>query len=146
MQPDVKNAIFGGIAGTFVMTLMMMYVAPMMTGQPMDIAALIAGMMGGNYLIGMAIHIMMGVIIFPLAYVFVAYKFLPGSGLVRGILWGVALWLVAAAVVMPMAGAGFFMSNIGGMMAVVAALMGHIVYGGLLGAIAGGGETTAATA
>ncbi len=44
---------------------------------------------------------------------------------------------------MPMAGTGFLMSNIGGMMAVMAALMGHLVYGGLLGAIAGNGETAA---
>jgi hypothetical protein len=43
--------------------------------------------------------------------------------------------------IMPMAGAGFFMSEIGGMKAAVAALMGHIVYGGLLGVIAGGVET-----
>lgn len=141
MKPEIKNAVFGGIAGTIVMTLMMMFVAPMMTGMPMDIAAMLGGMLGG-YTMGMIAHIMMGVVVFPLVYVFI-YNYLPGAPIVRGLIWGVILWLAAIIVVMPMAGAGFLMSNIGGMVAVMAALMGHLVYGGLLGAIAGSGEMTA---
>jgi hypothetical protein len=141
MKPDIKKAILGGIAGTVMMTLMMHFVAPMMVGQPMDIAALIGGMMGDNYMVGMVMHIMMGVILFPMIYVFVVFRFVPGPAPVRGIVWGVVLWLMAAAVVMPMAGAGFFMSEIGGMKAVIAALMGHVVYGALLGVIAGGVAT-----
>jgi len=139
MKPEITKAVLGGVAGTIVMTLMMMFVAPMMTGMPMDIAAMLGGMLGG-YTMGMIAHIMMGVVIFPLIYVFI-YTYLPGSPIVRGLIWGVALWVAAVVMVMPMAGAGFLMSNIGGMMAVMAALMGHLVYGGLLGAIAGGGET-----
>jgi uncharacterized membrane protein YagU involved in acid resistance len=141
MKPEIKNAVFGGIAGTIVMTLMMMLVAPMMTGMPTDIAAMLGGMLGG-YTMGMIAHIMMGVVVFPLIYVFI-YGHLPGSPIVRGLIWGIALWLAAIVMVMPMAGTGFLMSNIGGMMAVMAALMGHLVYGGLLGAIAGNGETAA---
>ena len=137
MQPDIKKAILGGIAGTIVMTLMMHFVAPMLTGQPMDIAALIGGMMDGNYMVGMVIHIMMGSILFPLIYAMVVFRLVPGTAMLRGIFWGVALWFVAASMVMPMAGAGFFMSKIGGINAVIAALMGHIVYGALLGKIAG---------
>ena len=136
MKPEIKNAIIGGAAGTVVMTLMMMYVAPMLTGMPMDIAAMLGGMLGG-YTMGMIAHIMMGVIIFPIAYV-IAYDYLPGSPLIKGLSFGIVLWIAAVVMVMPMAGAGFMMSNIGGMMAVMAALMGHLVYGGLLGALAGG--------
>ncbi len=136
MKPELKNAVIGGTAGTIVMTLMMMYVAPMLTGQPMDIAAMLGGMLGG-YTMGMIAHIMMGVVIFPIAYV-IAYDFLPGSPLIKGLSFGVVLWIAAVVMVMPMAGAGFLMANIGGMMAVMAALMGHLVYGGLLGALAGG--------
>jgi uncharacterized membrane protein YagU involved in acid resistance len=57
---------------------------------------------------------------------------LPGSPLIKGLIWGFLLWLLAETLVMPMAGVGFFMSDIGGMQAVVAALMGHLVYGGVL--------------
>ena len=140
MRPTLKNAIYGGIAGTIVMTIMAMYLAPMMTGMPMDIAAMLAGMMGMSWTMGMIGHLMMGIIVFPLLYVFIVHDRVPGSPLVRGLIWGVVLWVMAVAVVMPMAGAGFLMANIGGMMAVVASLMAHLAYGGLLGAIAGGGS------
>ncbi len=36
------------------------------------------------------------------------YAHLPGSPAVRGTVWGVALWLLAQTVVMPMMGAGLF--------------------------------------
>ncbi len=140
MKPELQKAVIGGVAGTVVMTLMAMYVAPMMTGMAMDIAAMLAGMMGMGWMMGMVGHIMMGVVIFPLIYVFIVYNRVPGSPLVRGLIWGVALWVMAVAVVMPMAGAGVLMANMGGMMAVIASLMAHLVYGGLLGQIAGGGS------
>ncbi len=139
MKPTHKNAILGGVAGTIVMTLMMMYVAPMLTGMPMDIAAMLSGMLGGSYILGMAAHFMMGVIIFPMIYVFVVLRVITGPGLKSGLIWGVALWVAAVMIVMPMAGAGFMMANIGGMMAVMASLMGHLVYGGILGALAASG-------
>ena len=146
MKPDVKKALLGGLVATIVMTLMMMYVAPMMTGQPMDIAALIGGMLGNSYAMGMLMHLILGIVVFPLVYVYVLYEHLPGSPALRGAIWGVILWVLAAVVVMPMAGAGFLMANIGGMMALVAALIGHLVYGGLLGAIAGAGQGETASA
>jgi len=139
MKPEIKTAVYGGIAGTIVMTPMMIWIAPILTGFPMDIAALVGDMMGGSYIIGMIVHLMLGVIIFPAVYVYVLYERLPGSPLVKGLIYGVGLWVVAAVMIMPIAGAGFLMSEIGGMMALVAALMGHLVYGGLLGVIAGEG-------
>ncbi len=141
MQVGTKRAILGGIVGTAIMSLMMMYVAPVMTGRPMDIAEMLGGMLGG-YIMGLVAHLMMGIIVFPLAYAFVAYRFLPGAPVVRGLAWGIILWVVAVVVVMPMAGAGVLMANVGGMAAVGASMMGHLVYGGLLGAIAGNGTTT----
>ena len=38
---------------------------------------------------------------------------------------------------MPMMGAGFFSMATGGMMAAAGSLMGHLMYGALLGAVAG---------
>lgn len=138
MQIDIKKAVLGGVVATIVMTLMAMYVAPMMTGMPMDIAAMLAGMLGGSYMLGMLAHVMMGVVVFPLIYAFVVYERVPGAPVLRGAIWGAVLWAVAVTMVMPMAGAGFLMANIGGLMAVMASLMAHLVYGGILGAMAGG--------
>ncbi|MCI0462368.1 MAG: hypothetical protein L0Z62_35905, partial [Gemmataceae bacterium] len=54
-----------------------------------------------------------------------------------GITWGVILWVLAQVVVMPMMGAGLFSANAGGLMAAMGSLLGHLVYGGLLGFFAG---------
>ncbi len=138
MKPTNTMAFLGGLIGTIVMTLMMMYMAPMMTGAPMDIAAMLGGMMGG-WTVGMIVHLVMGIIVFPLVYVLFFYHLIGGTPFFRGLVYGVLLWLAAVVVVMPIAGAGVLMSNIGGMMAVIAALIGHLVYGGILGAVAGHG-------
>lgn len=68
---------------------------------------------------------------------------LPGGPLVKLAAWGV-LWLVSQAVVMPMKGGGFFSMAMGGMLAVMGSLMGHLLYGVVLGGIAGGPEKAAA--
>ena len=126
--------ILGGVAGTAAMTMMMMLIAPMM-GVHMDIAASLA------WMVGMVIHLMMGILIFPLVYGIVLRRYLPGSALVRGLIWGSILWMMMEVAVMPMLGAGVFGINGPGMMGAVAALMAHLVYGGLLGWIAAGEAT-----
>ena len=140
MKPSLMKSIVGGLVGTVVMTMMMRFIAPMMLGHPMDIAAMLGNMMGGSWAIGMAAHLMNGIVIFPLAYALLVFRFLPGPPALRGMMFGTILWLLAEVMVMPMAGAGFFSSEIGGAKAVMAALMGHLVYGALLGAIAGSAE------
>jgi len=145
MNPNIIKAILGGIVGTLMMSLMMRFAAPMMVGQPMDIAAMLGNMMGNNYAMGMAAHIMLGVLVFPLIYALLFYRLLPGGPLIKGLTWGLILWLIAETMVMPMAGAGFFMSEIGGIKAAMAALMGHLVYGGLLGVIAGRADRCCST-
>jgi hypothetical protein len=132
------RSVVGGLAGTVVMTLMMRFVAPLMLGHPMDIAAMLGHMVGG-WTMGMVAHLMNGVVIVPLVYALVAFRILPGPPVLRGVLLGAALWLVAETIVMPTAGAGFFSSQIGGAKAVLAALLGHLVYGALLGSIGGAG-------
>jgi len=144
MRPSLARSIAGGAAGTVVMTMLMRFVAPLMLGHPMDIASMLGNMMGGSWTLGMAVHILNGVIIFPLAYALVAFRFLPGAPVLRGVFWGVVLWLAAETIVMPAAGAGFFSSEIGGTKAALAALMGHLVYGASLGFIGGPGAVAAA--
>jgi uncharacterized membrane protein YagU involved in acid resistance len=134
-HPTFARAVVGGFVGTVVMTAMMYMVAPMM-GLPMDIAARLGSMLGGSWIAGMMMHFINGAVIFPALYVFALYAHLPGSPAVRGTVWGVALWLVAQTVVMPMMGAGLFSSAMGGVMAAMGSLIGHVLYGSLLGVIA----------
>jgi uncharacterized membrane protein YagU involved in acid resistance len=134
--------IWAGVAATVVMTAMMMFVAPMM-GVHMDIAASLADMMHMPWAAGLTAHMMLGVIVFPLVYAFVFANRLPGSPAVRGVIFGLVLWLMMEAVVMPMLGAGFFGMNGPGMMGAVAALVAHLAYGAILGFVAAG-RTSAA--
>jgi uncharacterized membrane protein YagU involved in acid resistance len=95
------------------------------------------GQMLGGWAMGMVLHFVNGTLIFPLIYAFLLYRFLPGPPVVKGVVWGVALWLIAQLMLMPMMGAGLFSMKAGGMMAAVGSLVGHLVYGSLLGTIAG---------
>jgi hypothetical protein len=135
--PNISRSILGGFVGTVAITMVMYVVAPMMLGQPMDIAAMLGSTLGDNWWAGMVTHFVNGTVIFPLIFSFLLFGVLPGSPAVKGITWGVILWLLAQVVVMPMMGAGFFSANAGGLMAAIGSFLGHVVYGWLLGLIAG---------
>ena len=121
-RPTFARAALGGFAGTLAMTAMMYVVAPM------------------GWVAGLMMHVVNGSVIFPAIYVYALYAHLPGSPAIRGTVWGVVLWVVAQTVVMPMMGAGLFSSAMGGMMAAMGSLIGHILYGSVLGVIASAPE------
>jgi len=134
-HPTLARAALGGFVGTLAMTAMMYLVAPMMSLH-MDIAAMLGSMLGGSWTAGLMMHVVNGSVIFPAIYAYALYARLPGSPAIRGTVWGVALWLIAQTAVMPMMGAGVFSSAMGGMMAAMGSLIGHVLYGSLLGVIA----------
>ncbi|MDH3297773.1 MAG: hypothetical protein OEM23_05280 [Gemmatimonadota bacterium] len=134
MKPRLMQAIIGGLAGTIVMTLMMYFVAPMMMGGPMDVAAMLGDMMGMSNTVGMIVHFLLGALAFPALFALVLWDKLPGDSWMKGLVFGMALFLIAQAVVMPMAGAGVFSANHPEqMMAVLGSLVGHALYGLILG-------------
>jgi hypothetical protein len=136
MKPSVTRSIAGGLIGTVAMTTLMYTAAPMM-GVRMDIAQMLGSVLGGSWTAGLLMHAMNGAVIFPLLFAGILYRHLSGSPLARGATWGVILWLTAQLVVMPMMGAGIFSLAAGGIMAAMASLIAHLVYGSVLGAIAG---------
>lgn len=137
MRPSPQKSIIGGLVGTLVMTVMMYTVARLMLGRPMDVAAMLGGLLGNSWMMGMAMHLLNGIVVFPLIYAFLLYGVLPGAPWLRGTIWGLILWFVSQAIVTPMMGGGIFSAKAGGLMAVMASLMAHAVYGVLLGWLAG---------
>jgi uncharacterized membrane protein YagU involved in acid resistance len=111
-----------------------------------DIAAMLGSMLGGSWTAGLVMHFVNGSIIFPAIYAYALYARLAGPPAIRGTVRGVALWLVAQTVVMPMMGAGLFSTAAGGVMAAMGSLIGHILYGSLLGVIASASEPRVAHA
>jgi hypothetical protein len=125
------------VAATVVLELMMRVGAPNMLGSPpMNPANLITNIVGlpEGHIFGTVVHYGLALIIFPIGYMFIAYRSFPGPYLLRGALWGVLLWLGAMVVVLPLAGMPIFF---GFAMPMVAALIAHIVYGLILAAIIG---------
>jgi uncharacterized membrane protein YagU involved in acid resistance len=139
MQPNVTRVIAAGVVGTLVMTVVGLYVAPMMGMPPMNPAEMLAGAMGGMAILGWGAHLMIGIVL-ALIYAYVALPHLPGPAAARGALFSLAPWLMAQVVVIPMMGMGLFS---GSMTMAGGSLIGHLVYGAVLGAIAGGVEATA---
>ncbi len=144
-RPNPGRAIVAGFVATLAMT-MLMYGAPMMRMPKMDIAVMLGSLLGqgipapasGAWWLGMMMHFINGTIIFPLIYAYLLSPVLPGAPWLKGATWGLILWAIAQAVVMPMMGMGFFSSGTPQpMMAVGGSLIGHLIYGGILGAIAG---------
>jgi hypothetical protein len=143
MNPNPGKTILGGAMGTVVMTLMMYFVAPMMLGGPMDIAAMLGSVLGGSWMVGMFMHLLDGIVILPLIYAYLLYRILPGDPWMKGTIFALILWLLSQAFVTPMMGGGLFSAKAGGLMAVMASLIGHVSYGALLGAVAGPAEPPA---
>lgn len=126
------RAVLAGIAGTAVMTIVAAWVAPMMGMPPMNPAEMLAGSMGGSLALGWIAHFMIGTIL-ALIYAAVAPA-LPGPPAARGALYGIAPFLVAQIVVMPMMGMPFFS---GSMVMAMGSLIGHLIYGAIVGAVYG---------
>jgi hypothetical protein len=133
MKPSISRAIAGGLLGTLVMTMVGVYVAPMMGIPSMNPANMLAGPMGGSVVLGWMGHLMIGVVL-AIIYATVAVTHMPGPAAVRGALFSLAPWLMAQIVVMPMMGMGLFS---GSMLLAGGSLIGHLVYGAIIGGVVG---------
>jgi uncharacterized membrane protein YagU involved in acid resistance len=132
MNVKIGRAVAGGIAGTAVMTAVGLWAAPMMGIPPMNPAEMLASVMGGNLALGWAAHFMIGTIL-ALIYALAA-PYLPGPPALRGALYGLAPFLIAQIMVIPMMGMPLFSGSVAMAMG---SLIGHLIYGGVVGAIYG---------
>lgn len=135
-KPNVLKAIGAGVAGTIALTIMTM-VGPMMGMPEMDIPAMLADFMGVPVAVGWLAHFMVGTVL-ALIYAYAFIGKLPGAPWLRGALYGLFPWLLAQIMVNPMMGAGVFALNTPApMMMVMGSLIGHLVYGAVVGVVYG---------
>jgi hypothetical protein len=132
MNIEIGRAVLAGIIGTAVMTAMGLWVAPLMGMPPMNPADMLAGAMGGSLALGWIGHFMIGTTL-AIGYALVA-PWLAGPPVLRGALYGIAPFLLAQIVVMPMMGMPVFSGSVGMAMG---SLIGHLVYGGVVGGVYG---------
>ncbi|MDQ5768681.1 DUF6789 family protein [Thiothrix subterranea] len=127
----VFKGIVAGLVATVVLSVLMVMKNMMGMLPEMDIIKMLAGMMGGAAIIGWAMHFMVGAGYGAAFSLF--HNSLPGGDAIgKGITLGVIGWLVMMVMLMPMMGAGFFGLSFG-MMAPVATLMLHVIFGAVLG-------------
>ncbi|MFU8877704.1 MAG: DUF6789 family protein [Wenzhouxiangellaceae bacterium] len=131
MNNNVRGIIAGLIA-TIVLSLLMIVKGMMGVMPELNVIAMLAGQMGGNMMMGWVAHFMIGAVAYGLAFANLQGVLPGGSALVKGIVLGIIGWLVMMVALMPMMGAGLFAMNMG-MMATVATLVLHIIFGLVLG-------------
>jgi uncharacterized membrane protein YagU involved in acid resistance len=134
VKEKLVRALAGGFIGTVIFTLMGKFLAPHVIGQQMDVAALMAPMLGGSHTVGVIAHFVIGTVVFPIAYLVLGIRMLPGPAWLRGALFLIPVYLVAMVVMMPILGQGLFF---GSPPKAMVALMGHVVFGLAMGAIIG---------
>jgi uncharacterized membrane protein YagU involved in acid resistance len=134
---SVPRAAVAGIVATAVMTVVGLYAAPLLGLPAMNPAVMLAGAMGGNLALGWAAHFMIGVVL-AMGYALVA-PFLRGSAVLRGALYGLAPYFMAQLIVIPMMGMPVFSGSAG---MAVGSLIGHLVYGGVVGGLYGTGSVS----
>lgn len=109
-----------------------------MMGMPkMPIGEMLAGFMHLPVVVGWVMHFMIAIVL-AAGYVLFFRSKISGIKVVKGILYGLIPFFMAQVMVMPMMGAGFFSGNTEApMLMVMGSLLGHVVYGAVLGLTTG---------
>jgi hypothetical protein len=143
-----KRAVLAGFVATAILTILM-FLAPVAglpridlasaLGKPFSGGRAVAALWSGSWWMGLGIFALFGSVISP--YIFIhAYHGLLGSPWLRGIEWGLFVWVFGGVAVMTMMGMGFDEAHFAHPFASFASsLAGHLLYGAILGGIAGGG-------
>lgn len=142
---NLTQGLIAGFVATVVLSALMLLKAMMGLMPELNVIAMLANMTGGGPLMGWIAHFAIGTILWGGLFAYLEPRIPGGSDWIKGMAFGIAAWLLMMIVVMPMAGAGFFGANLG-MMAAVATLVLHLIYGAVLGAtyaalVARGGAT-----
>ncbi len=132
----LTKAIIAGAAGTLAMTIFAA-MAPLMGMPEMNVPKMLSSTMGLPVVFGWGAHFMVGIVL-AFVYAAVFYNRFKGSGVVKGMKYSLIPWLMAQLIVMPMMAtmnnmpfsAGIFS---GSFVMAVGSLMGHLVYGLVLG-------------
>lgn len=138
---DTKRAAVAGVIATAAMTALLM-VEPSIGLPQIAIGEILSSVMtaiSSHTAVGPAggwlVDIVMG-IGFAMFYAAFLENRLPGTPFLRGVLFGCGLFVLAQLVLAPLSGSGVFSD--GDVELLVGGLLGHLVYGGVVGYVYGG--------
>ncbi len=127
-----------GLAGTLAMTMLML-IGPLMGMPKMDMGSMLGPMnpiVALPYWMGWVMHFIIGIVLTGI-YAAFSIKILPSDGWKRGAIFSLAPFLMKEIIVSPMMGMGVFEG--GDMLMIIGSLLGHLVYGGVMGFVYGEG-------
>jgi uncharacterized membrane protein YagU involved in acid resistance len=141
---NVARAAIAGLVGTAAMTALLL-VEPSIGLPKIAIGQVLSTSLGlttAHLAIGPALgwclHFAIGMVL-AVIYAGALDERLPGAPIVRGMLYGAMVFVVAQVVFMPLVGGGFF--SRGDLELITGSLLGHLLYGGVIGwSYHGGGD------
>ena len=129
---NISAGIIAGLVATVVLYAMIIAQGMMEVLPGLHVAAMIGAMIGSSVTTGWIIHFMIHTIVGGGGFA-VLYDVIPGgSAPVKGIVYGIAAWLILMFIIMPMAGVGLFGLGLG-ILAPVIVLVMHLIFGAVLG-------------
>jgi len=131
---NIAKGVIAGFVATAIVSILFVMKAAMGLMPDLNIIAMLSGMMGGALIMGWVAHFVIGAVIWGVLFA-LFHPIIPGGNLwLKGVVFGVAAWLLMMIVVMPMLGAGLFGMNFG-MVAPAMTLMVHVIFGAALGGV-----------
>jgi hypothetical protein len=134
------RAAAAGLIGTAVMTALLL-IEPSIGLPEIAMGQILSTSLGSTSAhlsvgpaVGWLINLVIGMLL-ALVYAALFVGRLRGNAFVRGSIFGVLVFLVAQVTFMPLTGGGFFSS--GDVQLLAGSLLGHVVYGGVMGWIYG---------
>lgn len=137
MKMNAGRAIGAGLVGTAAMTVLML-AAPVMGLPKMPVGEMLGGFLRIGATAGWAMHAVIGATL-GVIYAFAVVERTPGHPAARGAFYGFGVFLLAQLVVTPLMGGGVFSGGNAPM--IIGSLIGHLVYGTLVGAVYGRGPS-----
>lgn len=124
----LRNAVIAGIAADITWEIWARAITPIFVGGPLEPAALILSVFGlsSDYrTMAEILHVLTGVLFYPLGYVLVARHVLRFGWLANGVLWGIALWVFALGIMAGIFGGQPFF--LGFILLTWMSLIGHVL-------------------
>ena len=131
---SIRSGLVAGFVATFVTSALILMKNA--TGKLPDVHILKtwSALLGEptHAAVGWLAHIVVGVVVGGIAFALLSQRLPTRSFAIKGVIFGILMWLVMMFVVMPLAGAGVFATHQSGL-APVATLALYVIYGLVLG-------------
>ena len=140
------RATMAGVAGTAAMSALILvelvvHLPTIAIGQVLGSSlGLASALPSVGPALGWVLHFVIGALL-ALAYAGLLVTRLPGAPWLRGLIYGMVVFILAQSVFMPFVGGGFF--SRGDPELLLGSLLGHLIYGGLVGWVYGPPPATA---